>query len=53
MPAETAVGVALISLVAGVIADDVVVAMVVFLLTLVVYLLYRILRAVELIAAKL
>lgn len=44
MPTETAV---------GVVADDVVVAMGVFFLTLVVYLLYRILRAIELIAAKL
>ncbi|MFO7927280.1 MAG: hypothetical protein ACQET5_10170 [Halobacteriota archaeon] len=53
MPAETAIGVVLISLVAGIVANDVVVSMVVFFLTLTVYLLYRILRAVELIAAKL
>lgn len=52
-PVEVAVGLALVGLIAGILADDVVVGLVVFLLALLVYLVYRILRAVELIAAKL
>ena len=52
-PVEGAVALALVGLIAGILADDVVVGLVVFLLALLVYLVYRILRAVELIAAKL
>jgi len=53
VPAETAVGLVLVGLLTGALAGDVVVGLLFFVLALLVYLLYRILRTVELIAAKL
>lgn len=53
LPTETAVGLALVGLVTGVLAGDPVVGLFSFMLALAVYLLYRILRALELIAARL
>ena len=50
---EVVVGFLLSGLIPGVIAQDVVVGLFFFILTGIVYLLYRILRVLELIAAKL
>ena len=52
-PPEVVVGFLLSGLIPGVIAQDVVVGLFFFILTGIVYLLYRILRVLELIAAKL
>jgi hypothetical protein len=53
VPVETAIGLVLVGLLTGALAGDVVVGLLFFVLALLVYLLYRILRTVELIAAKL
>jgi hypothetical protein len=50
--AETAVSLVLVGLLAGGIAGDMIVGLLFFALALLVYLLYRILRTLELIAAK-
>lgn len=51
-PVEVLVGLSFISIVVGIVAWDEVVAIFFFALLTIIYLLYRILRAVELIAAK-
>lgn len=53
IPVETAIGVVLVGLLAGGLSGDVVVGLLFCVLALLVYLLYRILRILELIAAKL
>lgn len=52
-PIEVVLGLLFLSIVVGIIAWDEIVAIFFFALLLIIYLLYRILRAVELIAAKL
>ncbi|QLD89078.1 hypothetical protein HWV07_08560 [Natronomonas salina] len=52
-PIEVVIGLLFISIVVGIVAWDEVVAMVFFVLLTVIYLLYRILRTLELIATKL
>lgn len=52
-PAEVVFGLLFISIIVGIVAWDEVVAMVFFVLLTVIYLLYRILRTLELIATKL
>jgi hypothetical protein len=52
VPTETAVGLVLVGLLAGGLAGDIIVGLLFFVLALLVYLLYRILRTLELIAAK-
>lgn len=51
-PVETVIGLASVGIFAGLLAEDAIVGMLFFALALLVYLLYRILRAVELIATK-
>lgn len=53
IPVETAIGFVLVGLLAGGLSGDVVVGLLFSVLALLVYLLYRILRILELIAAKL
>ena len=53
LPTETAVGLALVGVAAGALTGDPVVGLFSFMLALAVYLLYRILRVLELIATKL
>ena len=52
-PIEVVFGLLVISIIVGIVAWDEVVAMVFFVLLTVIYLLYRILRTLELIATKL
>ena len=52
-PVEVVFGLLFISIIVGIVAWDEVVAMVFFVLLTVIYLLYRILRTLELIATKL
>ena len=53
LPTETAVGLVLVGVTTGALAGDPVVGLFSFLLALAVYLLYRVLRVLELIATKL
>ena len=53
VPAETALGFVLVGLLTGVLAGDAVVGLLFLALAISIYLLYRILRTLELIAAKL
>ena len=53
LPIETAVGLALVGVMTGALAGDPVVGLFSFMISLAVYLLYRILRTLELIATKL
>jgi hypothetical protein len=52
-PSETFVGILFVGLLAGLIAEDIVVAMLFTVLASIAYLLYRILRTLELIVTKL
>ena len=52
LPTETAVGLALIGVVTGVLAGDPIVGLFALMIALTVYLLYRILRTLELIATR-